>query len=399
MIDFSSSSAALVVALGIACVGVVTSTIYAGLVAVAADRFHRRRERAEDRKETITPAVSVLKPLHGAEPGLRENLESFFQQRYDGPHELLFCARHAEDAGLGIARDLARQYPHVRTRLLTCGEPEFPNPKMYSIAVMAQAAEADLLLTSDADARVSPDYLERVVQEMQDPNLDLTFSLYCAHADTSEFYLHMDVLGKSVEMNAGVLVADMLEGTNFSLGVTVLQRNDVFARVGGCAELGSYWAEDFVLGNRLAKQGRGVRISPEVVQLVVTASSAAHSFQNQLRWMQSTRRSRPLGHLGTGLTFAMPFALLGAAVAVMRGNAGVALLFLLAGWANRALLSASVLRALGAAHVLRESLLYPVRDVYGFVLWLCSYLPADTRYHGTQFRIMPDGRLLRPEQN
>ena len=152
-----------------------------------------------------------------------------------------------------------------------------------------------------------------------------------------------------------------------------------------------------MLGNRLAKQGRGVRISTHVIGLMVSAANAKESLQSQLRWAQSTRRSRPLGHLGTALTFAMPFALLGCTLEAAHGQPSAAIVFLLAALAQRALLAGSVLRALGSRTALRDALVYPVRDLYGFLLWLASYLPADTHYHGTQFRIMPDGRLLPPE--
>lgn len=383
--------------LGVAWTGSVTSAIYCGLVVTAAHRFRTRRLKSLAQPADFVPAISVLKPLHGSEPGLETNLRSFFAQAYPGSYELLFCARHAEDAGLAVARKLAAEYPHVPARILTCGEPQFPNPKMYSLAVMAAAAEHEILVTSDADARVDPCYLSRLALEMRDPEVSLAFNLYRAHTDVPEFHLYMDALGKSVEMNAGVLVADMFAGADFSLGVSVIQRREVFEAAGGFAELGSYWAEDFVLGNRLAAQGRGVRISPNAVQLIVTAESAAHSFRNQLRWAQSTRRSRPLGHLGTGLTFTAPFALLGAAVEIVHGHLFAAVLFVAAGFVNRAVLCAAVLRALGAGSVLRDALLYFLRDLYGFAIWACSYLPAETHYHGTQFRIMPDGRLLRPD--
>ncbi|GAA3760311.1 glycosyltransferase [Terriglobus aquaticus] len=379
--------------LGLAYVGSVTSAIYAALVVAAAHRFGRRRQQGQMRAATFFPRLSVLKPLHGAEPGLEENLRSFFTQDYPGGYELLFCARHAGDAGLAIARSVAAEFPGSNVRFLTCGEPQFPNPKMYSLAVMAQAADADILVTSDADARIAPDHLQRLAQELKDPEVDLAFSLYLGRAQTPETYLYLDALGKSVEMNAGVLVADMLAGTDFSLGVTVIQRREVFELVGGFDELGSYWAEDFVLGHRLAEQGRGVRISTEVIELVVTAASASQSFLNQLRWAQSTRRSRPLGHLGTGLTFAMPFGLLGMCVELAHGRLWAAFAFLLFAVVQRAALAWSVLRALGSATAFRDACVYPVRDVYGFVIWLASFLPASTRYHGTSFRIMPDGRL------
>lgn len=388
-----STKAALVVAV----VGTATSAIYCGLVVAAALRFQKRRGEARGRPADFVPPVSVLKPLHGAEPGLERNLRSFFMQSYPGEFEMLFCARRESDAGLQLARRLGAEYPEVNARFLMCGEPQFPNPKMYSLAMMAEAARHDLLVTSDADARVAPNYLLKCVQEMASPGAELASCLYVGMVEEGGLFLQLDALGKSVEMSSGVLVADMLSGTDFALGVTMILRKRAFAEAGGYADLGNYWAEDFVLGNRLAAQGKGVAIATHVIRLMVTAESAAHSFRNQLRWAQSTRRSRPWGHLGTGLTFAMPFGLLGFAVQAVRGRFLGAALFLLAAVLNRVVQGAVVLRALGSEDVKAQALLYPLRDVLGAAIWACSYLPADTRYHGTQFRIMPDGRLLRSD--
>ena len=384
------------ISVGVAVLGTLTSAIYCGLVVTAALRFGRRRARAMAQAANFIPSVSVLKPLHGAEPGLADNLESFFQQTYPGSYELLFCARHETDAGLQLARTVAQRHPEVTARFLTCGEPRFPNPKMYSLAVMTAEAKHDLLVTSDADARVAPDYLLRCIQELKPPRRQLAFCLYLGITDEPALFLKLDALGKSVEMSSGVLVADLLSGTDFALGVTMILRRDAFTEAGGVEDLGSYWAEDFVLGNRLAARGKDrVAISTHVIRLVVTADSAWHSFRNQLRWMQSTRRSRPWGHLGTGLTFAMPFGLLGFAASAVRGRWRSAALLLSAALLNRIVKSAIVLRALGAENVAADSLLYPLRDLLGSLVWLCSYLPADTRYHGTHFQIMPNGRLLR----
>src|SRR5260370_30472040 len=108
--------------------GIFTSSVYLLLVAVAGLRFRRQRKSSAD----FTPPVSLLKPLQGAEPGLREYLEGFFQLDYP-EYEILFCARTESDQGLAIARDLAAEYPHIPVRILTSGEPPWPNAKCYSM--------------------------------------------------------------------------------------------------------------------------------------------------------------------------------------------------------------------------------------------------------------------------
>ncbi len=146
---------------------------------------------------------------------------------------------------------------------------------------------------------------------------------------TGGFAAQLDAVGKSVEMSAGILVADMMEGgTHFALGVSMILRREAFAKAGGYEDLGQYYAEDFVLGNRLAAQGMGVRMANYVVRLMVLPQSFRRSFADQLRWMKSTRRSRPAGHLGTGLTYAVPFGVLGLAWGVCAGHVELGLLWL-----------------------------------------------------------------------
>ncbi len=374
--------------------GTVTSTIYCGMVLVGAVRFARRKRREEAAPVDFLPPVSVLKPLHGTEPDLEDNLRRFFDLDYP-EYEVLFCARHASDAGLQMARRIAAQYPQVPTKFLTCGEPRFPNAKMWSMAALSEAATYETLVTSDADARVSRDYLRRSVQELADPKRELSSCLYIGRT-TGGFAAQLDAVGKSVEMSGGILVADMIEGgTHFALGVTMMLRRDAFRKAGGYEDLGQYYAEDFVLGQRLAAQGYGVRMANYVVRLMVLPQGLRASFRDQLRWMKSTRRSRPAGHLGTGLTYAVPFGVLGLVWGVLAGHPLVGLLWLLGTCVNRWLMAAVVLWALEDEQAAKPTLIYPLRDLLGFAVWVASYMGDRMTYHGGAYSIGRDGRFER----
>lgn len=386
----------------VAAIGSVTSTIYCLMVLVAAVRFGLRRRREEQAAMTsaFVPPVSVLKPLHGTEDGLEKNLETFFEQEYP-EFELLFCARHENDAGLQLAREVAKRYPQVNVKYVTCGEPpaHFHNAKVFSLATMDAVATYDLYITSDADARVAPDYLRKMIQNLKDPKMGLASSIYIGtvhRGGEARLSSHLDAVGKSVEMSSGVMVADMLEGTKFALGVTMVLRKQSFAEAGGFEELGQFYADDFVLGNRLATRGTGVRLASHVIQLLVEDTPFSVSFRNQLRWMQSTRRSRPWGHLGSGLTFAMPFGLLGLLWGLVSGHAGLGALWLLVMVANRWLQAGTVLTMMGDPGWVRGMLLYPLRDLLGSILWLGSYGGDRFYYRGQTYRLREGGRVETP---
>ena len=389
----------------VAAVGSVTSSIYCGMVLVAAARFGLRKRREQSAAMDFLPPVSMLKPLHGTEPGMERNLESFFEQDYPD-FELLFCARFDSDEGLQLARRVGERYPQVKARYETCGEPipKFHNAKVYSLAKLDSVAKNDLYVTSDADVRVEPDYLKRMVQTLKDPHVGLASCVYLGTAQGDDarrgagFASQLDAVGKSVEMTSGVLVAVMIEGcAKFALGATMAVRRKSFQDVGGFNELGQFYADDFVLGNRLAAQGTGVLLATYIIRLMVQDSPFWLSFRNQLRWMQSTRRSRPWGHLGTGLTFAMPYGLLGLLWGLLSGHPLWGLLWVVAMAMNRWLQAGAILTVLGDPDRLYNALIYLLHDVLGFLLWIGSYGGENFYYRGKVYKLKEGGRVESPE--
>ena len=386
----------------VALVGSVTSSIYCGMVIVAATRFGLRKRRDERAVADFTPPVSLLKPLHGTEPGMERNFETFFEQQYPGEFELLFCARQETDEGLRLARRVGERYPDVQARYLTCGEPipKFHNAKVFSLEKLDSVARNELLITSDADVRVDPQYLLRLVQNLRDPDLGVASCVYIGTAyggPDSSFAARLDAVGKSVEMTSGVLVADMIEGTKFALGATMVTRKQSFRDVGGFAELGQFYADDFEIGNRLAKQGRRVKMATHVIKLMVQDTPFWLSFRNQLRWMQSTRRSRPWGHFGSGLTFAIPFGLMGLLWGIGVGRPLVGLAWLGALVVNRWLQAGAILGVLGDPDWWSNVAIYPLRDLLGSLLWVGSYGGERFYYRGRIYKLKTGGRVEAPE--
>ena len=386
----------------VAALGTATSSIYCLMVVAAAARFGLRKRRDDRSPADYLPSVSLLKPVHGTEPGMERNFETFFEQEYPGEWELLFCARHDTDEGLRLAQAVGSRYPTVKAKYLTCGEPmpKFHNAKVYSFEKLDSMARFDHYLTSDADVRVEKDYILRLVQNFKDPDLGIASCIYIGTAyggAAANFASKLDAVGKSVEMTSGVLVADMIEGTKFALGATMVLPKKSFQRVGGFSELGQFYADDFELGNRLAKQGARVKMATHVIKLMVQDQPFWLSFRNQLRWMQSTRRSRPWGHLGTGLTFAMPFGLLGMIWGIAAGRPLLGLIWLLAMISNRWLQAGCILGVMGDPAWWRNVAIYPLRDLLGSVLWVGSYGGERFYYRGKIYRLKPGGRVEAPE--
>ncbi|MGA3032412.1 MAG: glycosyltransferase [Terracidiphilus sp.] len=380
--------------LGVALVGTLTSTVYLALVIVAAIRFKRRGRSAAASQPAAFPPASLLKPLHGAEPGLEQYLESFFSLDYPN-FEILFCARTGDDAGLRIAREVAAMHPKIPVRFLVSGQPPWPNARCYSLSVMAPEAAHDILVITDSDVRVRRDFLRQVVPPLIADGVGASTCVYRGDATGRGFWALMEGLGMSVEMTAGVLVADLLEGMRFTLGPCMIVRKDALEAIGGFGRLGDYYADDFMLGNLVAASGRTVALSTYIVDHCIVNNSFRHNLSHQWSWMKSTRASRPLGHLGTGLTFAAPFGfvgliegwlmhmpLLGAGLLVWAYLSRVLLCLCAGGW------------VIGDPAAYRDCWLYPLRDLMGAFVWVASYTSRRVGWRDDRF-ILEKGGLMR----
>ncbi len=381
--------------------GLATSTIYTILAIWGAVRFAERRRSAHAGE--FTPPVSLLKPLHGPEPELERRLESFFEQDYP-IFEILFCARSDQDPGLSIAMRVAARYPHIPTKFLTCGEPPYANAKVWSLERMQVAAKHEIFVVSDSDVLVTPDYLRAVVAPLADDGIGLVTCLYRgvalpARKDRS-FWANLEAVGMSVEMSSGVLVAEMLQGMAFALGPTMVVRRGCLNGAGGFTAIGGHHGDDFMLGNLMAANGHKVVLSTHAVEHHILNTSFGLSARHQIRWMRGTRFYRPKGHLGTVLTFSVPYGLVAATVALALHQPMMAVLLFGWSWATRVALAAVV-----GGLVVREprpwcsAMLYPIRDLLGFLLWNASYLGNDVLWRGEVYELLQGGLMRNRSQS
>ncbi|HWC17124.1 MAG TPA: bacteriohopanetetrol glucosamine biosynthesis glycosyltransferase HpnI [Terriglobales bacterium] len=381
--------------LAIAMVGTISSTAFLILVIAGVLRFIKRRRQQRSASDYIVP-VSVLKPLHGLEPNLEENLESFFIQDYPD-FELIFCARDLSDPALQVALRLSKKHQRVQVRILTSGEPPWTNAKLYSLEKMWREASYDLFVISDSDVRVSPHYLRQIIKPFANPKVGMTTCLYRG-LPAGGFWTELEALGFSVEMSAGVVVADLLEGMKFALGPTMTVRRQCIDALGGFGFMADYCADDYILGNRVADSGMEVVLSHHCIDHMVFHHSFLASMRHQVRWMRSTRFSRPKGHLGTILTYAMPYGVIGLVAGLASSHAVLGWSLLGAAFLNR------VIQSVAAGYVVAEdrralthAWLYPVRDLLGAVLWLGSYLSAKIDWRGETYRLSSGGLMLRAQ--
>jgi ceramide glucosyltransferase len=393
-------SAAAKAGILLALLGTISSSIFLVMVMIAAVRFRMNasnwRHRVDSEDKVQLPAVTILKPIYGAEPNLEQNLESFFRQAYPD-YEIVFGCRDEDDPALKTVERLRARYPSVAVRIVLSGYPAWPNAKVYSLAKMIESCNNDYFVISDSDIKVQPEFLKHVTVPLLDPLNGLVTCVYRG-VPAPDFWSKLEALGMSVELPSGVITADMLEGMRFALGAVMAIRRDALVAIGGIAATKDYYSDDFVLGNLIAeKTGLNVVLSHYTrVGHVLTAQTFLRTFRTQLRWMQSTRYSRPKGHLGTGLTFSMPFGLLGLACTAAIGMWPLGLALCAWGYLNRVVQAVAIgWYVVGDTRALAGALIYPLRDLLGFAVWIASYLGGDGfTWRGETYRFTNGGKIV-----
>jgi ceramide glucosyltransferase len=353
--------------------------VYSLLSIVAAFRYLRVRPPALG----WTEPVSILKPLAGLDDGLEANLRTFFGQDYPA-FEILFAVREISDPAVEVVERLQREYPHVPTRLITTGEPPYPNAKVYSLDLMLAVAAYDLVVMSDSDIRVTPDFLSMVAAEFQDVRLGVATCPYRSVPGKS-IWSRLEATGLNTDFLSGILVARMLEGMKFAVGATIAARRRVLEAIGSFDRLKEYLAEDFVMGKFAAEAGHGVILSSYVVEHHIGSAGLHHNAAHRLRWVRSTRRSRPAGYLGQLFTMPFPLALL---VCIADPSWWPAL--------PLTLFVRGIAAYVVSARVLRTRInwfLLPLEDLAGFCFWLVGFFGSNIAWRGRRYRLYSDGRF------
>lgn len=338
------------------------------------------------------PPVTVLKPVCGLEPNLYHNLRSFCVQSHPC-YQVIFGVASADDPAVPIIEALLREFPQHDLALVIDERVTGPNRKVSNLANMLPRARHDLLVMADSDMQVGPDYLATVAASFADPTVGAATCLYAGVPGKGL----ASVLGASF-INywfvPSVLVALSLGELRFCFGATMAVRREVLERIGGLEGLATVLADDYLLGNRVSAAGHRVALVPYVVRAEVHEPGVAALFRHELRWARTVRSVRPLGYGFSGITHAIPMALLYLAVAPGSAAAHGALV---AAVGLRAALHVAVARRLPPGRAKRSLWLLPARDAMCFVVWLTSFVGRGVRWRQHRYTVCGDELLAAKE--
>lgn len=333
------------------------------------------------------PPVTVLKPVRGAGEGLYENLASFCRQDYPR-HQIVIGVDDPSDPAVAVVRRLERDFPHLDI-VLAVGSLPGANRKIANVLQMMRHARHDVLILSDADVRVRPDYLRSVVAPLADSRVGLTTCLYRAVGGRG-----LPALLESLLINAWFIPMALTSGLRplrHAFGATIAVKREALAAVGGFGALRDHLADDYQLGHRVAAAGYRVRLLPYVVDTFIDSTTFADVWRHQLRWVRTYRVCQPLGWALSIVTHATLWGLL---AVVVSGGAPAGWLALAALVGLRAATLVAMMARLGERRTVGGLWLVPAADLVSSALWAAGFLGRSVEWGGRTYHVRRDGSMV-----
>jgi ceramide glucosyltransferase len=335
------------------------------------------------------PSASVLKPLCGPEPRLAENLETFLRQEYDAPVQVICGVQDPSDPALQAIEAARAACPEVEVVTVLDSRVHGANRKVSNLINMAEKVRHDLLVLSDSDIAVQPDYLARIASALAEPGVGAVTCYYYGRALTGA-WSRLAAMGVTYGFLPNVVTGVALGAARPSMGSTIAMRRDMLDEIGGFQAVCDVLADDYELGRAVRSRGHRVVLPPFAVAHGCAEESFSELIVHELRWAVTVRTIDPAGHAGSVLTHPVPLALIGL---LLTTGGPVALAALVAALASRALLKWRMDKAIGASS--GPLILLPLRDLLSFAVFVGSFFARAVYWRGARFGVS-SGRKFFP---
>ena len=336
-------------------------------------------------------AVTLIKPLHGAEPGLKARLEGFAQQDHPAT-QIVFGSDDAVDAALDIARAAMRSSPTQNVQFVANATLQGQNRKISNVINMMDGAGCAIdpravYILSDSDIGVPSYYVSRISGALSEPGVGVVSCPYFGEP-MAGFWSEIAAMGISYHFLSNMITGVALGLANPCMGSTIGLRRSTLDRIGGFRAFRDSLADDYAIG--AAVRGLGLRstVAPLLVSHGCAEASLKDLVVHELRWLRTVRSIDPKGHAGSLVTHPLPLALM---AALLSGGSLISLGVVAAAVLARFWLFWSINRVVGRS--LCRWWLLPLRDILSFGLFAGSFLATSVEWSGVRFGVTAEGEL------
>lgn len=332
------------------------------------------------------PPVTVLKPLHGAEPGLADRLAAFCRQDYDGAVQVLCGARDAAAPSVTTVRTMQREHPEEPIVLHVDPHRHGSNRKVSNLINMLARARYDLIALSDSDIVVDSGYLRGIAVLLASPRVGAVTCLYHGTGGPG-LWARLSALAINSNFLPQAITGLALNVTKPCFGATIALRRSTLEAIGGFGRFADDLADDYAIGVAVRAAGYEVVTAPFLVGHCCFEDSLRQLFLHQIRIARTIRSIDPIGYAGTIITHPWPLALLG-----MLSGSTAATLVAVAALASRVALCRCVERRFGLPR--EKYWLIPLQDIIAFAVYVASFFGATVHWRGADYRVAADGTLI-----
>jgi ceramide glucosyltransferase len=331
--------------------------------------------------------------LHGAEPGLFENLASFCTQNYPGAVQIILGVQDPRDDAIAVVEQLRARYKDRHLDLVVDATIHGLNRKVSNLINMWRYVEHDVIVVADSDMRVDPDYLSRVVAALAQRGVGAVTCLYHGLSATG-FWAQLASLGINAHFLPNVILGLGLKLAQPCFGSTVAFNREALVEIGGFMRVANCLADDYAIGAALRARGYRIYVCPITVGHVCGEMSASELWHHEVRWARTVRSLDPVGYAGSIIAHAFPLALV-AAVGGFTSESlepATALGLGVAAFGCRLALLRQVERAFNLPP--QSCWLVPLRDVLSFAVFISSFFGRSARWRGRRYRFVARGTLV-----
>jgi len=339
------------------------------------------------------PPVTILKPVHGLEKNQRESLRSSCLQDYP-EFQVVYSVQDLNDPAIPLLKEIQQEFGETKVSVAIENIRVGTNGKINNLLGALPYARHDILVISDSDVSLTPDYLRAIVAPLADPEVGGVCTLYKATC-ANRWFEKMELLTFNADFIPSVIFSHVSGASKFCIGASLALRRSTLNEIGGLESLSDYLVEDYEIGRRIWTSGKRIDVVPYFVEIVVDYKNFSHWWNHQVYWDQNLRAARPVGFFASIIIRSVPFALFFAA---LRPGEVSGFTVLAATLGIRLLTTAGIMWwGFKDYEGLKSLLLLPLRDMAALVSWFLSFTKRKVLWRGSEFILTRDGRLISKE--
>ena len=254
-------------------------------------------------------AVTLVKPLYGDEPRLYDNLASFLAQDHAGPIQLLCGIQRHDDPAIVVVEALKAAHPDAQIDLVIDGTVHGASGKLSNLINMEPLIRHDVVVLSDSDIAVAPDYLAQILRALDQPKTGLVSCVYTGRGDTG-FWSHFGAAGVSYQFMLGLVFGVANKLATPCMGSTIAMTRETLRRIGGFTRFADKLADDYAMGEAVRELGLEIAVPAMLVDHAFDETSFAALWRHELRWGATVRDVAFWPYVGIIIGLPLPVAIL-----------------------------------------------------------------------------------------